>query len=433
VSRRSQLWIALGLLVFAGGYFVLDVRQRARTDRGVKRHRTDFTVYQYAARALRLGEDPYEATNPRGYRYVYPPLLAITLMPIAAWDPPDAALVFYALSAAALVYAFLRLLRFRPERSGPALGWPALLLASLTCLGFVHQGFQRGQVTLILLALHVAALGALQGRHFARAGLLLALGGALRLTPLLAAGAVGLGLLAAARGAGWRPCLRFSGGVAAGLVLGFVLVPLVALGPSRARAVSERWLEATQAVYAENEDLGATYQINEWRFKNQAPRRVYGTWMGWVQGVPFEKERPRLDEAGLALLDALTLTTTGLFFLLACGLGVCFLRVPEGPSYAAAYAAVTLLPVLMTRYTWPTHYVLALPAVALAAAPLWPGGVMRRTRWVLLLGALLFYSAHAAALQGIGEAGCLLLACVLFLVAFLRVALPGGGAREAGA
>ena len=103
VSRRAGLLILLALA--ASAYGLLDVRQRARIDRGVKRHRTDFTVYQYAARALAVGDDPYEATNPRGYRYVYPPLLAVLLLPLAAWEPPAAALVWFALSMLAFVGA----------------------------------------------------------------------------------------------------------------------------------------------------------------------------------------------------------------------------------------------------------------------------------------------------------------------------------------
>ena len=420
MRRRSQLWIALVVLVVAAGYFVVDVRQRARIDRGVKRHRTDFTVYQYAARALEVGEDPYEARNPRGYRYVYPPLLAVLLMPIAAWEPPDAALVFFVLSAASLLYAVLALLRFRPVRGGPALGRAALLVAAITCLGFAHQGFQRGQITHVLLALHVAALLSLHRERYGLAGFWLALGGALRLTPLLAAAAVGLGLLACARRRGFGPSLRFGGGLSIGLVLGFVLVPVVALGPARAKAVSARWLDVTSSVYAENEALGEGYRINEWRFKNQAPRRVYGTWAGWCEGAPFERERPDLSLAGERIVNGAASGTTLALLLLSLLSGFFFLRDPGTTRYASVFAALTLLPVLMTRYTWPTHYLLALPAVALAAAPLWNGCPLRRTRWILLAGTLLFYAAHAAPLQVLGEAGCLLLACVVFLGCFLR-------------
>lgn len=398
------------MVVFAAGYFWLDVRQRARIDRGVKSHRTDFTVYQYAARALKHGKDPYEATNPRGYRYVYPPLLAVMLQPIADWEPQDAALVFYILSVLATLASIVWL-----RRLGTA--WPPVIAAAVICLGFAHQGFQRGQVTHILLALQVGALLCLVNRRFALAGLWLGLGGALRLTPLLPAYAVGLGLLAAAfTRKGWMPPLRFGGGLAGGMFLGFVLIPWIWLGGARASEVGDRWVEVTQQVYGANVDLQDEYKINEWRFKNQAPRRVIGTWIGWGQGVDFDKERPRFagGEEPAALDYAAGSVTWGLL-LLAALLALLYLRDPGASSYGIVFAAIMLLPVLMTRYAWPTHFLMAAPAIAFAAQH----GVRSAAVSVFFGGTVLFYAAHAKALEPIGRAGCLMLACASFLVLLL--------------
>ena len=422
VKRRTLL--ILGLVVFAAGYFVLDVRQRARIDRKPTQHRTDFTVYQYAARHLVHGDDPYEARNPRGYRYVYPPLLAVLLMPVADWSPPEAALVFYLLCFGSFVGALWLLARFRLRAGGPALGWAGVAVATVVCLGFAHQGFQRGQVTPWLLAMQVAALVALRARRPLAAGALLGFAGALRLTPLLPAGAVGLGLLVAGlAGRGHGAWLRYAGGVLLGLVVGFGVVPVVALGPQRAEAVTRRWLEVTEQVYADQVDLGEEYRINEWRFKNQAPRRVYATWLGWARGVPFEKEQPLFEgEGDRTLVDGAAEVTAWALLLLAALLGAWFLRDPQRPAFAVTYAAIVLLPALMTRYTWPTHYLMALPALALAAstAPWRRFGIrVGPAVLVLLFGTLCFYAAHARALQVLGEAGCLMLACAVFLGLFL--------------
>lgn len=71
---RGTRWIVVAaLLVAAVAFGWFDVRERARLDRGLKRHRTDFTVYTAAAEALEAGRDPYDARSPRGWRYVYPP------------------------------------------------------------------------------------------------------------------------------------------------------------------------------------------------------------------------------------------------------------------------------------------------------------------------------------------------------------------------
>jgi SAM-dependent methyltransferase len=419
VKRRVWIWLAVALV--AAGYFWIDVRQRARVDRGLKRHRTDFTVYQAAAQALKRGEDPYEARNPRGYRYVYPPLLAVLLQPVANWEPQNAALVFYALSVLAIVGSVLLLRRIAGGR------WSALVAAAIVCLGFAHQGFQRGQVTHILLYLQVAALALLLGRRYAWAGLLLGFGGALRLTPLLPAFAVGIGLLAGVfTRRGVQPPLRFGGGLAGGMLLGFVLIPVLWLGAERASEVGDRWIDVTQQVYSQNVDLDADYKINEWRFKNQAPRRVYGTWAGWLWDVPFEGERPQLGPTSLAGVDLAAGITTWALVVLALALGLAFLRDTAQPAYALVFALVVLLPVLMTRYAWPTHYLMAAPALVVVARRDW----FARPVGVLFLGTLLFYAAHSKALEPIGQAGCLFIACVLFLALLVVGLRPRERRRE---
>ena len=414
---RTRL-LFLVALVAAAVYFVADVRQRARLDRGVKRHRTDMTVYQAAAEALVADEDPYAARNPRGYGYVYPPLLAILFMPVAGWAPENAALVWFIVSMLAFGSALWLLARM--TLGGPDPAWRAVLVAAVVCLGFWHQGFQRGQVTHLLLGLQVGALAALLGRRFLLAGLLVGLAGALRLTPLLPAAVVGLGLVVYAfKDGAFGALLSYVTGVVAALALGLVVLPWFALGTDGAREVNQRWLEVTRDLQTGDTDLQAAYRINEWRFKNQAPRRVFGTWAGWGTGAPFEKERPRFTNATTRHRVEGAAAGVAIFaLLLALVLGVRWLRDPSGPHYALVFAAVMLLPVFVTRYAWPTHFLFALPLVAMASA---------RAPWrrrgfglgpavaVLFVGAALFYAAHTPALQWLGEAGCLLLACAAFL------------------
>jgi hypothetical protein len=417
-SRRRVL---LGLLLLVGLalYGVLDVARRARLDRGLKYHRTDFTVYQAAARALTEGSDPYAAESPRGYRYVYPPFLAVVLMPVAHWDPPWAVGLFFALSAGALAWALVGFARL------PGVGTRAVVLGFLAASPFLHQSFQRGQVTVLLLALQVGAIVLLVRRREGWAGVLLGLGGALRLTPLLLAAAVGLGLLAAVRARGWRPLLRLSGGVLGALAVALALLPAVALGPERAATVLSRWLERTADVYVappgEFEDLGTVQGINEWRFKNQAPRRVLGTWTGWISGASFEHERPDLTDAQVRGIDAAAWAVAGLAVLAALVLGWRRLRDPDAPSFLPTLAAVGALHLFAERYTWPTHFTALLPALALAAG----GGARRPAYAVCVAATALFYAAHAAqGLEPLAAAGCLALGALACLLLLARKPTP---------
>ena len=230
MSNRTRTLLLVGLGIGLACYGWFDVRRRARVDRGARFHRTDFTVYQVAASALKAGDDPYQARNPRGYRYVYPPFFATLLIPVADWDPPNAALLFFALSMALLLLA-LSTLRELPGRDGVPLGWKAVLLGVFLCTGFLHQSFQRGQVTVLLLAVQVLAMAAVVRRRWFLASLLLTLGGAVRLTPLLSVGAVGLVLLIRGPRGGWGRFASWSGGAVAGLALSFAIVPWAVLGP----------------------------------------------------------------------------------------------------------------------------------------------------------------------------------------------------------
>lgn len=421
---RRRTVLLLLLLLGAGVYGALDPLQRARLDRGLKRHRTDFTVYQAAAKALAEGRDPYEAESPRGYRYVYPPLLAVLLMPLADLDPPWALAPFFALSVLALLAALLALARL------PGVGGRATVLGVLAAAPFLHQSFERGQVTVLLLAAQVGATVLLVRRREGWAGALLGLGGALRLTPLLLAAAVGLGALAAVRSRGWRPLLHLSGGLLAALVVAGALVPAVALGPARALDVHARWLDRTGSLYAaapgEYEDLGTVQGINEWRFKNQSPRRVAGTWLGWVADTPFVRERPTLSHAQEAAVDVVGWGVAGLAALLALGLGWWGLRDPSQASFLPVLAVAGALHLFAQRYTWPTHLTALLPALVLAAVA--AGRTPRRAAALatFVLGLLAFYGAHALdALQPLAAAGCLALAAGVLLLGVARGATPG--------
>ena len=406
MTPGARPWLLVGLGVALACYGWFDVRQRARIDRGAKFHRTDFTVYQAAARALKTGEDAYEARNPRGYRYVYPPFFATLLLPIADWDPANAATLFFAVSVLLLISAFTMLATL-PGVRGVPLGWRAVVVGVVLCMGFLHQSFQRGQVTIALVALHVLAMSAIAKRRWFAAALVLSLAGAIRLTPFLSVGAVGLGLLRQ----GWRPVVGWTAGALVGVLLAFVVVPWVTLGAGAAKGTTQRWWSSTRQVYGagmSDTDLMREYQINEYRFKNQSPRRVGSTWAGWVTDAAFEKERPSLSDGAAGVVQGATWGVA----LLAVLVGIWWTLRAFGSSDAAmhvvALAWLGFLPVLITRYAWPTHYVAALPVLVCIAAG--ERGRDRAALWVFLVGALAFYAAYARSLQPVGAAGPLLLA-----------------------
>ncbi len=411
--RLPPAVLVLSAVAVALVFGLVGVRERARTDLGARAHHTDFTVYTAAAKALADGADPYDAKSPRGWRYVYPPLLAIALRPFTWLSDPDGAFAFYLVCVLALGYALVVTSRAIGGRAGRT----SVALAFLVCLLFVGQTFQRGQVATILLALQVGALALLARRRDALAGVVLALGVALRLTPLLPAGVVGIACLRRlVRGEG-RAALRFPAGFVAGLVLWFAAVPAALLGPSRALEVTKRWLEVGREVYASAPgalaDLSGEYGIEEHIYKNQGVRRVAGTWTGWFSCSPFDGERPVLDE-GWAGVDRFAFAVAALVGLLALGLGWRAFRDPASPATRLAYGAACLAPVLVTRYAWPVHYAVAIPFLAECFASR-RGSPARISFLVFAAGTVLFalgYLGAADALRFPARAGALALATV---------------------
>ena len=61
-------------------------------------HRTDLTVYTEAGGAFFDGGQPYEVANPRGWTYLYPPMLALLLAPLDVLPTQDQVTVWFFVS-----------------------------------------------------------------------------------------------------------------------------------------------------------------------------------------------------------------------------------------------------------------------------------------------------------------------------------------------
>ena len=139
----------------------LDVRERGQTHPNhADFHRTDFTVYTEAGAAFFDGREPYEVPSPRGLHYLYPPLFALRVSPLAALDFKSQVVVWYIMS---IVLAFGC---YRESRrlwtllvtsdadqagTGPGLAFWVGACAGLTVLFPALECLQRGQVGIALV------------------------------------------------------------------------------------------------------------------------------------------------------------------------------------------------------------------------------------------------------------------------------------------
>lgn len=227
--RRALFAIAFVALV-AGGF---DAYQR------VDRMAPDWTVYWTASRAVLSSSNPYAVVSPRGDRYIYPPFLAVALMPLAALPAAPALAIWYALNALAVAGIYCewrRLLGFAGLRKPPPL-WLTASVGAVVAME-VAATLQGGQTSVLILycvlvAWRLVLVNGTRGASFV-AGMLLALPVCIKLYPVLvAAGVVVLELLRRDRERTRARALLVMAGLFAGAGAGLLLLPALVVGWSR--------------------------------------------------------------------------------------------------------------------------------------------------------------------------------------------------------
>ena len=203
---------------------------------------TDAGVYLRAAWAVRNGKDLYSIADDRGWHYVYPPIFAIAMTPLA--DPPAGASregylpysvsigLWYGLTLIMGLLGIHILAKALEDTSGdPAIRgqpvfcrrwWALRILPFLILLPAIGRGQMRGQVDMLLvLLLCLAGASILRGRRFL-AGFWLAAAACIKIIPVF------LLLLPL-----WRRDLRMLSGSLIGLILGLIVIPVIVMGPER--------------------------------------------------------------------------------------------------------------------------------------------------------------------------------------------------------
>lgn len=167
---RRLKWI--GIAVLWSGYLSLAYFLSINGRFGLR----DFRVYFDSARMLVNGQNPYHGLS----NYLYPPLLAQTLIPLASVMSMEAAwVVWFGFNVFIIWFTIWLLVRYVPN-STRWLVWlmPVLFWAFLEALIV-------GQVTIILAALFAFVWLAVKGQRPGVAGAILAFAAWLKLYPLL--------------------------------------------------------------------------------------------------------------------------------------------------------------------------------------------------------------------------------------------------------
>ena len=419
LGRHPLLALTATLIVWG----LVDVRSRGRIEPGnLVEHRTDFTVYTEAGAACFDGRDPYGVTNARGWGYLYPPLFAILVAPLATLDPQWQVTVWFFVSLLLLwacyrestllvdwLAAAGRIAGKGPPADrtaasdGPTtrppdwLPWGAAIAAALPTLNCL----QRGQVGLFQLYLLLVGFRLLlttaPGRRSAMlraalAGVILALAVVVKVTAALPVGLLVLERFAAARRrrpSAARVQARGLGvGLAVGMALWLLLVPGWAIGWQRNLDCLTRWcsLVPTKAIdTGPSQFAGDSYSVRNQSLVNAV--RHLGNWI--AEEVAGEGDSPRsvgpndpprvMDTPAVGhLLLAARLAVLALATLAAVWVG------SQGdPLATASLFALGLVASLVVSPVARTHYFLLLaPAVLLAPWYLHCAGRTRLAWWL---------------------------------------------------
>jgi hypothetical protein len=412
-------------------------------------HKTDLTVYTEAGRAFFDGRNPYDVSNPRGWRYLYPPLFAILLAPLSALPPQWQAVVWYFIS---LGFTFgcwresRRLWRLLVSRGNGivlingsiavprwlgAVAAATLLFPALNCL-------QRGQVGILvvyLLLLGYRLIADNRSRWTAAAGGI-ALAGAvvIKLTPALPV-LVLLGMLfLAAHFRRWaaEPTRRFAGaaaGFAIGLALFFVVVPSFAVRPATNIAHLRTWTERIVLHH----DMGDDNNAGFYSYRNQsltnAVQRL-GNWMAFeFTGAPNDQpgDGPASDAVKPidepAVQRALAPAKLAVLIVLLIGSWKAARR-GDVLDMAAMFGLASTATLLISPLSWAHHYLVWLPGLLFVPAWLWRS---RRTRpaAMLAISACGLMTAHYLLLDWTGRAGLLGLGTTAWFLITARIAARG--------
>jgi hypothetical protein len=241
-TSRLNAWERAGLCALVAVVIIFGAITELRSA-FLHRRMGDAGVFFRAAWAVRSGADIYEVSDDNNWHFNYPPLFAILMTPLA--DAPRGEsqagmlpfgvtiAIWYALNIGCLILAVhllasgLQAASTRPEvRDQPAYcrrWWYMRVVPILVCLPPVGLSLMRGQVNMILLLLLAGVASSVMRGLSGKAGLWLAGAICLKVIPAF--------LLLFPL---WRRDVRCLAWCAAGLFIGLVAVPAVALGPTRA-------------------------------------------------------------------------------------------------------------------------------------------------------------------------------------------------------
>ena len=175
--------IALLLLLIAGGFYFA-----RRSGADLRHYENDFNVYYFASHEVIEGRDPYQNSLGEWTPYLYLPLLAELIIPLALMPLEAAAYFWFLAGAASLIVAGWMSASLALKDTAHNSGSQRLIVAALSTavvIRFAFDNFDYGQVNTLVAALSAAHFFLYEKRRKLSSAVALALAASIKLTPLI--------------------------------------------------------------------------------------------------------------------------------------------------------------------------------------------------------------------------------------------------------
>ncbi|MGC1720285.1 MAG: glycosyltransferase family 87 protein, partial [Isosphaeraceae bacterium] len=451
--RYVAVVLVIGLTIWGW----LDVRERGQTPPNhADFHRTDFTVYTEAGAAFFDGREPYEVTNLRHWYYLYPPLFALLVSPLAALDFKSQVVVWYIISLVLAIGCYSEsrhlwtllvasnsgeadIVRNAAFRIGACAGL-TVLLPTLECL-------QRGQVGIALVySLLLGFRLSLGGRSWpiwCLGGVVLGWPIVVKLIPALPVAVLLLQRWAAALAPSRSPrSLSRATTVTLGLALGVFLftfaIPAACIGWSQNLHHLHTWSrkvvtspDVGREVFVEvdndsNQSFSNAAHLLAARIRGRATagansvtdQAAHRQWLAAVTAINTHRHADYVTAEWVLGVQVIVLV-----LLIVAGLAV-GLR-GDVLAQAATYGLACLVTVLISPVAWSHYYVLWLPSVLLVPPWLIRQGKLRAARVITAVPLGLIW-AHYLAKPWLGQFGLLGLGTLTWFLAVVSLLIPIG-------
>ena len=389
IGTRAGRWVWIIVVVLLLVWGFTDVRRRADLDpRNPIRHQTDFTVYTEAGAAFFDGRDPYAVTNPRGLHYLYPPLLALLVVPLhklpTSWQGVAWFLVNLLMIAGCISECrkIVQRVRGTSETEHPTAhrdlpGWILFATAATILFPWLDM-LQRGQVGIavllpLLLGFRVISESPGTVPQFL-GGALLALPVTIKVTPALPVSILFLQQFTAAVRAERSPIsvrrfLHCVSGFLVGMIFFFLLVPTMLIGWNDNLRHLETWYTEVVA----NEHLGETQHFDFHSVGNQSldnavyllGNRLANTFDGRPddRGASLPTATPLRFPMDASTVRTILLLPKALLVLLLIVVAIRWHWESAGAGQVAVFGLACAMSLPLSPISWGHHFVILLPGM----------------------------------------------------------------------